>query len=225
MSFTWVMEPPRWETEESECILIPGMPLVMLPPWTAEIEAGKKITMKISNVCCDGNMYDCYILLPITVITENRFKRSNNNQQLHLWLMSTLHLPTLHTRIWDFFPPIPPLEAVRSDELQWTRLHDFKKSFKSHLHYLSRFSGLPSFEVWNKPGKREPRVCYAGYRHRNVKGGNGNHLPRPVALSWDACCVDILSAWDDKLWGDNCSCFMTGNGPVVQAMERQKVGQ
>lgn len=46
MSFTWVMEPPLWETEESECILVPGMPLVMLPPWTAEIGAGKKIRKK-----------------------------------------------------------------------------------------------------------------------------------------------------------------------------------
>lgn len=42
------MEPPRWETEESGCILVPGMPLVMLPPWTAEREAGKKI-IKIIN--------------------------------------------------------------------------------------------------------------------------------------------------------------------------------
>lgn len=119
MSFTWVMEPPRWETEESECILVPGMPFVMLPPWTAEIEAGKKITMKINNnVCCDGNMYDCYIPLPITVITENRFKRSNKNQQLQLWTMSTLHLPTLHTWI-----PPPPHSSSQSCQIRWASVN------------------------------------------------------------------------------------------------------
>lgn len=119
--FTWVMEPPRWETEGSECILVPGMPLVMLPPWTAEMEPGKKTTMKMSNnVCCDGNMYDCHILLPITVITENRFKRSNNNQQLQLWIMSSLHLPTLHTWIWDFSPPY---SSSQSCQIRWASVN------------------------------------------------------------------------------------------------------
>lgn len=42
-----MMEPPLWETEDSECILVPGMPLVMLPPCTADIEAAKKTRMKI----------------------------------------------------------------------------------------------------------------------------------------------------------------------------------
>lgn len=58
------MEPPRWETEESGCILVPGMPLVMLPPWTAEIEAGKKITIKINH---ENNANILNVLLPITV--------------------------------------------------------------------------------------------------------------------------------------------------------------
>ena len=35
---TWVMEPPRYEMGESWCTLVPGMPLVILPPCTAGME-------------------------------------------------------------------------------------------------------------------------------------------------------------------------------------------
>lgn len=40
------------------------------------------------------------------------------------------------------------------------------------------------------------------------------HLPRPPAPSWCAPCMDRLSAWEDELRGDNCSCFTTGKGPA-----------
>lgn len=71
----------------------------------------------------------------------------------------------------------------------------------------------------------ESWVCSTDCQHANLEKGSGNYLPRPVELSWDACWVDMLSAWDDKLWGDNCSCFITGNWPVVQVKEGETVGR
>ena len=41
----------------------------------------------------------------------------------------------------------------------------------------------------------------------NKKEEKMSHPPRPAALSWGIPWVNMLSAWEDELRGDNCSCF------------------
>lgn len=67
---TWVMEPPLWETEESEWILVPGMPLVILPPWTAGIAAARIKWKRSISSYNEGNVNK---LMP-TVVSSTFFK-------------------------------------------------------------------------------------------------------------------------------------------------------
>lgn len=67
---TWVMEPPLWEIEESEWILVPGMPLVILPPWTAGIAAAR---IKGKRSISSYNEENVNKLMP-TVVSPTFFK-------------------------------------------------------------------------------------------------------------------------------------------------------
>lgn len=148
-------------------------------------------------------------------------------------------LAASHTMIWAICPILQILSSsLRLDELQWTQLPtEFQLRFKfrlghsstvgdffrSHLsvvlteclQLLSYWGGIKAeYTLWfDCPGSMAWIITSLSIEIKRRKE-NMSDPPRPEALSWDGPWVDMLSAWEDELWGDNCSCLTTGKLPA-----------
>lgn len=147
--------------------------------------------------------------------------------------MSALCLPALHTWTGDFFPHILSMCC----QIRWAPVNSTPRFLNRDLSLvcvtwvhsqICRQVGPLWFKLnckhFQDDGWHFSLVPITTATKHRSGFKRCSYLPRPGALSWGACWVD-MSAWDDKLWGDNCSCFIRGNGPVVQVEERKTVGQ
>lgn len=118
---TWVMEPPLWEIEESEWILVPGMPLVILPPWTAGIAAARIKGKRSISSYNEGNVNK---LMP-TVVSPTFFK---NLLTVPFYSIIQKYFYWVCTCIWAVVIPQLFSSFVRLDEHHWTQLpSDFQR--------------------------------------------------------------------------------------------------